>query len=567
MVCLGLWFILALAPDMTIRLATIEEVTGIAAYLVLLGWTILGLWIAACTPSTVVRWAGAAIFAASAFAFTSFRQVTGQFLTYDAFINMLQSGGFVDDAVAQYGASLGWSLVLSLLLLLGIGLRPTVRITLPQILAPVPYVAIASVTALLFIRGGDGARGLPANYPTLAYAGLYGIESALTPEKAREKVGVPLSNEPVKHVVLVIDESVSGQYLDINSPSGVKTGLLQSRSDVEFSNFGIVPSITNCSVGSNLSLRFGGNRENYRDRLARGPSIWAYAKAASLRTVYIDAQRTGGALHNGMDDEETRLIDSFIQFDDSPVLTRDLRVADQIAREIARPEPSLIIANKIGAHFPVHDKFPDEYMVYRPALPRGRFADVTDTGSREGFDGSQRSWRLYRNSYRNALIWNVGVFFERLLSTADLSSSVVIYTSDHGQNLHEDGNPGLSTHCNSDPIGSEGAVPLVLISGVGLHNPSDVRPGQGSHYRIFPSLLHFMGYDRQGVQALYGPDLFNPSAEPDTFNARFNARLGQLPQWRSINAGALFNPVAQDAAMQDSTNSRAPKPGKSKATR
>src|SRR3546814_6406049 len=41
----------------------------------------------------------------------------------------------------------------------------------------------------------------------------------------------------------------------------------------------------------------------------------------------------------------------------------------------------------------------------------------------------------------------------------------MIYTSDHGQNLHERGDPGLSTHCSVDPLQEEGVVPLVVIDG------------------------------------------------------------------------------------------------------
>ena len=546
-ICLGLWFLLALVPDIGARIATIDDSTALAAYFALLGWTSFGICAAACISSAAIRWSGAVVFAAAALLFTGFGQVTGQFLTYDAFINLLNSRAFVDDAYAQYGGKLWWSAALSLLLLLGIGLPARGRLALPNWLAPVPYVVVASIAAILFLRGGEGARGLPASYPTLAYASLYGIEFALSPNRIREGVYLQRTSEPVDHIVLVIDESVSGHYLDINSPSGVETGLSRQWPGITISNFGVVPSITNCSIGSNLALRFGGTRENYRNRIAAGPSIWAFAKSAGMKTVYIDAQRTGGALHNGMNDEEVALIDRFFQFDDDPVLTRDSRVAEQIAIEVSKPEPSFIVANKVGAHFPVHDKFPDEYMTYRPTLPRGQFTDVSDTGNREGFDGSAESWRQYRNAYRNTIAWNVGAFFDRLLATADLSSSALIYTSDHGQNLREDGSSGLSTHCNADPGGSEGAVPLVYIAGADVLPLAKEIRGNGSHYRIFPTLLRLMGYDPKRAQQIYGPDLSDTSEEPETFNTRFNARLGQLPQWQSIDAETLLIPDDQDA--------------------
>ena len=69
-----------------------------------------------------------------------------------------------------------------------------------------------------------------------------------------------------------------------------------------------------------------------------------------------------------------------------------------------------------------------------------------------------------------------------------------------------------------------------------------------------------MGYEREMTQALYGPNLFDPSAEPDTFNTRFNARLGQSARWYSIHADALRNPVAEDASLHLSKNQHTPLP-------
>ena len=273
-----------------------------------------------------------------------------------------------------------------------------------------------------------------------------------------------------------------------------------------------------------------------------------YAKAAGLRTVYIDAQRTGGALHNAMTEEERALIDTFVQFDEVPVVDRDMAAADRLVQELAETEPALILVNKVGAHFPVHDKFPDEYMTYRPVLPRGDWTEVSDTGSREGFDGSEGSWALYRNSYRNALAWNVGAFFERLLERADLSAAVLIYTADHGQDLRSGGGSGLTTHCSPSPSGVEGAVPLLTLSADPRWQVPEAALGEGSHYRIVPTLLQLMGYEAGAVEARYGPSLISTVDEPDTFNARFNARLGQSPDWRSIGED-FANPVAYDSGV------------------
>src|SRR3546814_15966845 len=72
------------------------------------------------------------------------------------------------------------------------------------------------------------------------------------------------------------------------------TTLFRSPPDgVEIFNFGYAASIANCSADTNVSLRYGGTRDDYVRINSTLPSIWQYAKKAGLRTVYIDAQRTG----------------------------------------------------------------------------------------------------------------------------------------------------------------------------------------------------------------------------------------------------------------------------------
>lgn len=541
-----LWAALALAPQVAARIAGFDGFGTLAAYCVLLAATLAGITVAALLRSAALRWPAAFIFAGSALVANGFARSTGQFLTYDAFINMLGSRGFVSEALGQFGVPLAIALAFSLLLFFAIGLPARGKWRLPGIAASLPLAVLIGLTALLFVRGGDGAKGLPASYTTLAYVGLYTAESAMMPAAERDAAKVPIEGEPAGHIVLVIDESIAGHYLDINSPVGVETPLSREWPGLEITNYGVVPSITNCSLGTNLGLRFGGTRDNYREIIASGASIWAFARRAGLRTVYIDAQRTGGALHNGMNEDERSLIDVFVQFDDAPILQRDQLAADRIAAELANPQPSFILVNKVGAHFPIHDKYPDSHMRYAPVLARGAYADIADTGDRDGFDGTAESWRLYRNSYRNSIGWSVGSFFERLLGSADLDSTVLIYTADHGQDLHADGRAGLTTHCTTGAPAAEGAVPLVVITGAEGGGARFAAQDNGSHYRIFPTIMNLMGYEKSAVRAAYGPGLSDPSPEPDTFNARFNARLGQEPIWVPIDAANLANPMVQD---------------------
>src|SRR3546814_6728377 len=126
-------------------------------------------------------------------------------------------------------------------------------------------------------------------------------------------------------IVLIVDESIAARYLDINDPAGVRSGLARPPAGVHVANFGVAAAITNCSYGSNMTLRHGGTRAAYRRINATMPSLFAYAKRAGFGTVYIDAQRDGGAYQNGVDDRERRDIDRFVHLGDVQIGSHAVR--------------------------------------------------------------------------------------------------------------------------------------------------------------------------------------------------------------------------------------------------
>jgi glucan phosphoethanolaminetransferase (alkaline phosphatase superfamily) len=533
------------SPAIAQRLASLELDLSLLLYLALFAMLLACLLLAAYVRNGVLRCFYALLFAASAFFLDSFERITSEHLTYDAFINMVNSAGFAGDALQQHWVPTLWSALVALLLLAGIAIPPRPSFRLPGFIAAAPPAGLAALSLLLFVRGGEGARGLPAAFTPLAYSAIFLYETGADGIAPREPVRLrPRRSAAGRDIVLIIDESVAGNYLDINSPGAVRSGLAEPRAGIRIHSYGHAASITNCSVGTNVTLRHGGTRADYQRINASMPSIWSYARRAGLRTVYIDGQRTGGKLHNMMSREELQAIDRFIQFDGVPVRDRDLAAADQLAELINNRTAELVVVNKVGAHFPVHDKYPDAFMRYRPVLPRGGHSEISDTGDRDGFGGRAEDWIRYRNSYRNTLLWNVGGFFDRLFARAKMDRATLIYTSDHGQDLHESGSPGLNTHCSSDPVIQEGVVPLVVIEGQGLNRLDWSRNlasnhNQVSHYAIFPTLLALLGYDEREVRPIYGASLVERLNEPATFNARFNARLGRKPVWVAIDPKRL----------------------------
>ncbi|WP_210639584.1 sulfatase-like hydrolase/transferase [Pseudomonas sp. Tri1] len=517
---------------------------------------VVALWMSAYIRQTLVRHLFALVMFVSAVFFEVYTRVTDSYLTYSQFVSLVYSGGFIQEAAYQYREVIINAASAGLLLLLGIGLKPRRRLPLPGWLpVAAPLLGVLLLSGVLFVRAGEGARGLPVMYTPLAYLNLFAYEALHNTVGPREPVRIARLTSAIEHdIVLIIDESISGNYLDINTPFGVHTGLKTPPAGVDIVNYGYAASIANCSADTNITLRYGGTRADYMRINSTLPSIWQYAKKAGLRTVYIDAQRTGGNLQNLMSDLEKQDIDEFVQFDQVSVRDRDMAAAAKLIELLGDGRAELVVINKVGAHFPVHDKYPDDFMTYRPALPRGQFQEVADTGKRDGFNGQKDDWALYRNAYQNTLLWNVGEFFKRIFQQADLRNAVLIYTSDHGQDLHERGNPGLNTHCGGDPVAEEGLVPLVVIEGAQLHTLDWRRAwaqnkDHSSHYNIFPTLLQLMGYEPAGIEAVYGKSLSQPTDDAFTFNYRFNARLGAVPEWKHIDLNHIVTPGPAQAEM------------------
>jgi lipid A ethanolaminephosphotransferase len=483
----------------------------------------------------------------------SFEWTAAAPLTYESFLNMMAAQGQVAEALAQHGAVLLRAVPVGLLLLVGIALPPRTRIVPAWAALAAPLASFAVMTGLLYLRGGEGTRALPAALPPLSFAALKSFEDLRNPPGPRQKVSIPRSAPLAQgDIVLLVDESIAGNYLDINNAQGVRSGLARPPRAIRATNFGYAASVHFCSANSNLVLRHGGTRETYQEAIARRPSIWAYAKTAGMRTVFIDAQMGKLQLQNMMTRAERREIDQFVQFDGTPVVERDMAAGRMLARLLHNGRREFIYVNKIGAHFPVADKFPDSMARYRPVMKHSSGMGFTWSSDRTGFTGTPREWVEYRNSYRNTLLWNVGTFFDRLLASGDLGGATIIYTSDHGQDLHERGNPGNNTHCGTVKAAQEvGVVPMVVLEDAATQTldweaQARARQDGMSHFRIFPSLLALMGYDRKGVKPFYGPALDESDPDEFTYNLVFQTHLGRKPEWQKIDLGEIVSPPVSD---------------------
>ena len=558
-------FIVATNDGAWQRLQGLGSPAQASAFLALWGVSAAALFCVAFSPYRTSRYAWTAVFVVCSLVAESYSLITRSHLGLADAEQLLGLLAFADNALDFYSRPLLLAALVCLVGIVALNMPPfwhagpaAHRSWLAAWLL-LPFVPVAATAGVLYVRGGHGTDGLPVQFTSQAFAVVLGLERLLAgPGPARKEVAIAPGGEPrARSVVVIMDESVRGDLLDINRRGGAYSGLLPYAPVM--ANFGVMSSIATCSAATNAAFRYGAARRSYLDDLATKPSIWRYAKKAGYRTIYIDGQRHNGGLMNLMTPEELADIDEHIQLPaDTRPMDRDIEIARRLRRIVGLDErATFVFVNKMGAHFPYEGKYPPERAAFQPVLKRTYFGNQIDPKDIEWPQDEDPEMRTrLRNSYLNALAWNVGGFFDTLLAGLDLSQAALVYMADHGQNLNDDGKPGFHTHCSTGHASAaEGMVPLVVLTGLPallarMREAAQSNRGRVSQFNVFPSVLALLGYRPRDIARSATSE---PPLEADLppgrqqFLSLFFVRLGRQPIWNSIDPGvASCEPAAPE---------------------
>ncbi len=467
----------------------------------------------------------------------SYLFITGSPLNAIEVERLLQDVAFLDETLQFYGPLVAKAVAVIALLLLAI-LLPA------PLLAQrwnrwvrrahwLPLLPVSAIAGAVYFDGGGDSDTFPQHLNPLGFVVVLLGDELLKPDPGpRQIVTVSAAPTPFNKIVVVMDESVRGDWLDLNSANGIPSGLIPELHRA--ANFGLAAAHANCSAASNLSFRYAARRASFQQDEAVRPSLWAYAHAAGYRTVYLDGQRSNRELQNFMTAEELAEIDELIQHNpDTVAKDKDVLAAAQLRALLARPERLFIYVNKNGVHFPYEGKYPPSVAPFTPHMESATIAGLNE-GNQYG-DGFGNE--AFRNSYRNAVAWNTGEFFRRLLPELSLTDSIIIYTSDHGQNFTKTQEQGFLTHCTTGPApAAEGTVPLVLLTEhpatlTALQQLASQRQHQTSQWNVPSTVLRFMGYPDDFLAANYEPTLFADELGPAQFISTYFVRFGLEPVW------------------------------------
>lgn len=421
----------------------------------------------------LVHWFLLAIIAFSFMTNAIYRQITGMSLTAENVEWLLSEVANLSNAFAEFrsqfliGAAMTVGPVALLLLARRLG-RPSLLgicgARWGRALAVAGPLSFCVLETALAVRAPVNTTW-EANIP--GFVGNFLARDVPAPAAVAES---PVTAGALK-VVIVVDESMQGSVFR----GSLRDNLLKHGASE------LAPATTAipCSAGSNALIRWGVNPrhdETASNDARANPTVFGYAHRAGYTTTLLDAQSKGPP-QNFMTVGERSLIDHFIPLNRG--IDSDHDLARWLNAELRRPGRSFIYAVKRGAHFPYDSNYPV----------------------------SQALARLDRmGQYRQAIQYSNRTFFDEVLAGVDMSSVLMIYTSDHGQELTGKKLP----HCNPVPSASELEVPLWVFGGGdyarSLAKAAREKSAGAEGYstlQIFPTAVIAMGFDAGAIESRY----------------------------------------------------------------
>lgn len=506
-----------------------ERWLTLAVYLGLWACALTAILIAAFQINPWVRSFWAIIIALSSAAGFAFYLVSGVELSMFDVASLWAARHELGRAFEFYAPAMAWSalvFVFGFIVIAAPSVRPGARMQrLLRYSAWAPAFPIMLFAAVIYAKDGGGHYGMSMQFAPLSVAAVSGARLATKTTPARERVTWRADGRKIRHVVLLVDESVRGDYIDWR-PGNPYTPEIAGLKD-RIVNFGHAVSGGNCSSYSNAILRFGATRGDLMQSVASNATIWDYAKTAGFRTAFIDAQaaflRGPAKLQNFMTADEKREIDLFNAVEES-VAPPDLddRLVDILAETLKSEQPTFVYAIKNGAHFPYDRGYPSTQQIFRPTMS----------------ESSRGDGQALINSYRNAVRWSVDRVLKRLVDRVSLDDTLIIYTSDHGQNLSS----AALSHCsvkNADP--REALVPLFAISEkpelrARLSAGAQMNWDNASHFAIAPTLLDLFGFKPEDIATKYGPSLFEkPEQQAEFTSGDIFGLISEKVHWNKID--------------------------------
>jgi glucan phosphoethanolaminetransferase (alkaline phosphatase superfamily) len=429
-------------------------------------------------------------------------------ITLDDLSVLFISAGNTTDAISEFRAeairALGTASIVLLCLLVLRRLVRERRRYASHVVLMLTGISFCFYLIVAVIRGEPALVAMPSNY-TLLFGGPVLLSDSVIQDLRTLKPLVPAKREStlfasLKHIILIIDESVEGErFRELNTQP--------------FANaldYGFALSGANCSAASNLILRVGPDGSALSKTILSTPTLFELAKQANFKTVYFDLQgvMSDTAVRDYFSARELANVDQLYYRTDfgQKNFQRDVGFAERFSTLLSREDRLFAIVNKSGSHFPYASNLPPDL-----------------AGSADPYAAS---------------VTLSTVAFLHTIDSKLPDSTMVFYTSDHGQNFS-----AKSPHCNgaSDGKLSEWRVPLIVFTSKDLaairQALSPSWNNRASHFEVTETIRALLGY-----QPMFNKTLFDAPNNLPPYKAYFGpvkGLLGRPASFLEFDRGAL----------------------------
>lgn len=330
----------------------------------------------------------------------------------------------------------------------------------------------------------------------------YTFSHLFTYKIERETVATVVQpTEPRNNIVFIMDESIRSDHLSLNGYARPTTPYLEDLAKQgRLQNYGMAISATTRSLETLQLVLTGLTHEDLPDieeKIEHYPTIFQYAKAMGYRTVYFDGQINN--FWAGTPDD-LKYVDAFFNVEHinptrEPGWDNDRKIGKLINEMIATSTGNFIFVFKHGNHTPYSENFPPNMAAWKPS------------STEVSYDALASDREAFINTYDNAIKYNLDSFFRVLTSDHDPlpNNTVIIYTSDHGQTLNEDG----ERRSHAGRTLKEAEVPLFILGETGTKVDTGFR---AEHANIFATLLDLMNYPPELRRHPYAVSLLKATA-------------------------------------------------------
>lgn len=286
--------------------------------------------------------------------------------------------------------------------------------------SPLTLVALASLGVFFFVnlkRPSTFSARLPFNiyYSTKQYL--------KTPEITFKTINFPIkSNTEKLQVILVLGESVRADHVPMNSYSRNTMPNLSKRSDIiSFSNLYTNKTFTGISVPQILS------DQSIDDK--KGTAFYSVTdllNKAQIQTSWIGNQTPEKSYQPFISSSKVKkLIDPY-HSEFSFHKEFDSKLLQDFNQDFLPYQNQFLVYHMMGSHWFYENRYPKNFTKFQPVI----HSKYVKANSPEEMINSYDNTIVYLDDFLNRLIENV----ER-----KNTNTVIIYLSDHGETLGEDG--------------------------------------------------------------------------------------------------------------------------------